>query len=223
MSNAWYYADRLRQQRGPVAAADLAAALQRGELDMATLVWNESLPNWVPLAQVAAQLGIAGAPPPLQRAAAPRRAATPRKGGGGKIVAIVLLSLLGCLLVFGGIIAAIAIPAYHDYTTRSYTSQALVAGSTHRVEVAEFWFSNQRCPVNGDTGFGDAESYAGPYVRSITFGPGGGGCEIRILLTRPGANRAENAEIVLRLDADGSWNDSAVNIATRHLPMSLRR
>jgi len=220
MSQQWYYADRQRQQQGPLAGAELVAALKRGDVDMSTLVWHEGLPGWVPLAQVAAQLGVQGAPPPVPRTVE-RRAAVPRKSG-SKVGLIIGGVLLGGLVLFGGIIAAIAIPAYSDYTIRARVSQAYVAASMQRVAVAEFYQTNQRCPVNGDDGFGSPESYSGTYLASLEFGPADGGCQIRARLQGLNQARLADAELTLVLDRDQNWVSSA-NIPDKYLPVSMRR
>lgn len=220
MHTQWYYADRQRQQQGPLGGADLVAALKRGDVDMSTLVWREGLPGWVPLAQVAAQLGVQGAPPPVPRAAE-RRAAPPRKSG-SKVGLIILGVLLGCFVLFGGIIAAIAIPAYSDYTIRARVSQVYVTASMQRVAVTEFYLTNQRCPVNGDEGFGSPQSYSGTYLASLEFGPGDGGCQIRAKLQGLTQPRLADAELTLQLDRDQNWTSSA-NIPDKYLPASMRR
>lgn len=220
MHTQWYYADRQRQQQGPLGGAELVAALKRGDVDMSTLVWHEGLPGWVPLAQVAAQLGIRGAPPPVPRMAE-RRAAPPRKSG-SKAGLIILGVLLGCFVLFGGIIAAIAIPAYSDYTIRSRVSQAYVAASVQRVAVTEFYLTNQRCPVNGDDGFGSPESYGNTYLAGLEFGPGDGGCQIRARLQGLNQARLADAQLTLQLDRDQNWTSSA-NIPNKYLPSSMRR
>ena len=138
MSQQWYYADRQRQQQGPLAGAELVGALKRGDVDMSTLVWHEGLPGWVPLAQVAAQLGVQGAPPPVPRAVE-RRPAVPRKSG-SKVGLIIGGVMLGGLVLFGGIIAAIAIPAYSDYTIRARVSQRQIRCiSTLTAEQVQAW------------------------------------------------------------------------------------
>lgn len=58
MSHNWFYADASHQQQGPVDNAWLANAYQRGEISANTLVWHEGLPGWVPLSQVATELGL---------------------------------------------------------------------------------------------------------------------------------------------------------------------
>ncbi len=222
MTQEWYYADRQRQQRGPVAVDELKAALQRGEVDMATLVWHERLPAWVPLAQVAAELGLSGAPPPLPRAAAQPRRAPSRPMSGKKVALIVVGALLVCSLPVIGILAAIAIPAYQDYTIRSKVTQAYIPAVTARTAVAEFYLSENRCPRNGDEGFNAADSYATTYLASLEFAEAEDGCEIRANLRNLGA-RLEGARLILHMDARQQWTESGENIPPRYLPASMRR
>jgi type IV pilus assembly protein PilA len=224
MTQQWYYADRQRQQCGPVSVDELAAALQRGDVDMTTLVWHERLPAWVPLAQVAAELGLRGAPPPLPRAAAQPRRAPPRPMSGKKVALIVVGALLVCSLPVIAILAAIAIPAYQDYTQRSKVAQAYIVAVAERTSVAEFYLSEERCPRNGDDGFNTPESYANPYLASLEFvdAGDGDGCEIRAALRNLGA-RMEGARLVLHMDRQQHWSETGENIPPRYLPSSMRR
>ncbi|KAF1685230.1 transporter [Pseudoxanthomonas broegbernensis] len=75
----WYYADRQRQQQGPVAAAELARLFQSGQVDAATLVWRDGLPEWRPLSGLREELGLEAAPTLDFRTlpAAPATEATP--------------------------------------------------------------------------------------------------------------------------------------------------
>lgn len=59
----WYYADLSRQRQGPVSAAQLAGLYAQGLVTAESLVWRQGLPNWQPLGSVAAEVGIATAPP----------------------------------------------------------------------------------------------------------------------------------------------------------------
>jgi type IV pilus assembly protein PilA len=219
MSEQWYYADRQRQQRGPVATAELKAALQRGDVDMTTLVWHEKLPGWLPLAQVAAQLGIAGAPPPMSPRAAPARREPPKRSG-AKVGLIIVGVLLACLVVFGGIIAAIAIPAYNDYTVRAKVSSARIMLMAQRVAVVEFYLTNDRCPRNGDDGFDSPESFADRYLARVDFGTDGERCEIKGTLRNVGS-RFDGGELVMRVDKSQNWTESST-LPNRYLPVSMR-
>lgn len=225
MSKNWYYADRRRQQQGPVSDDGLLAALQRGEVDMSSLVWHEQLPGWVPLSQVAAELGLRNvAPPPPPRPQyrpAGQVAARPPKSG-SKTWVIVLVVVFFFILCIGGILAAIAIPAYQDYTIRSRVSQVIVTGRAQRVAVAEFFIAQERCPRNGDEGFNAPENYANQYVASIRFETGAGECVMRLAARNLGSSRLENAEIVMAMDKEQNWTEAA-NVPEKYLPSYMRK
>lgn len=62
----WYYADRNRQQQGPVDAAELARLYHQGQVDGSTLVWRDGLAQWEALASHPGVLALdapAAAPP----------------------------------------------------------------------------------------------------------------------------------------------------------------
>ncbi|HEX7888484.1 MAG TPA: pilin [Ramlibacter sp.] len=48
-----------------------------------------------------------------------------------------------------GILAAVALPAYQDYTIRAKLSEVLLAGSAGKVPVAEFYQNRGVMPANG--------------------------------------------------------------------------
>jgi len=62
MSNVqWFYADAQQQQQGPVAFEQIQELAASGQIQPATLIWNESMPNWTAASQVQ---GIFNAGPP---------------------------------------------------------------------------------------------------------------------------------------------------------------
>ncbi len=68
-----------------------------------------------------------------------------------------------------GILAAIALPAYQDYTIRAKVSEAILAGSTCRTAVTEAYQSASSMP--GANKFGceqNSASNASKYVKSVT-------------------------------------------------------
>jgi len=69
----WYYADRQRQQHGPIEASTLAGLYRSGRIDLATLVWRDGLAQWQPLSSVRDELSLEPpAPaPPVASAAGP--------------------------------------------------------------------------------------------------------------------------------------------------------
>lgn len=65
----------------------------------------------------------------------------PRFGVGGAASGIVLIAMIGVL-------AAIAIPAYHDYSLRASVTQAVAEGNKAAVAVQRYYERNQRLPAS---------------------------------------------------------------------------
>ncbi len=220
MTSDWYYADSSNQQQGPVEAAALAGLFRSGSVNAATLVWREGLAAWVPLQQVAAQLGliIVGAATPVAQATSAARIVKPT---GGKTSAWVIVAIvLGCSVPFLGILAAIALPAYQDYVMRAKVAEAVVLASGLKVAVAEFYQSENHCPRNGDSGFEAADTYATQTVASIAFAASrSGACDMR--LTLRGATALQGKYLQFSMDRDGRWRTSS-DLPPRYLPTSMR-
>lgn len=73
-----------------------------------------------------------------------------------------------------GILAAIAIPAYQDYTIRSQVSEALSLASGSKVAVAEFFQNNGELPdTNLEAGVPAAATITGNYVSQVAVTAGG--------------------------------------------------
>ena len=73
-----------------------------------------------------------------------------------------------------GILAAIALPAYQDYTIRTQVSegQALMGGA--KTAVTEFWSQRGRFPAsNTSAGISAAASITGSYVTQVEVRTGG--------------------------------------------------
>ncbi|MBE7927342.1 pilin [Pseudomonas saudiphocaensis] len=69
-----------------------------------------------------------------------------------------------------GILAAIALPAYQDYTARSQMSEALSLAGGARTAVTEFYTANGQFPTgNASAGLdATATNISGNYVNSVT-------------------------------------------------------
>ncbi|MBL4833803.1 MAG: pilin [Pseudomonas sp.] len=74
-----------------------------------------------------------------------------------------------------GILAAIALPAYQDYTARSQMSEAITLASGARTAVTEFYTSNGTFPAsNTSAGLSaNATDISGNYVASVAVSTGG--------------------------------------------------
>ena len=73
-----------------------------------------------------------------------------------------------------GILAAIAIPAYQDYTVRAQVTEGLNLAAAAKTAVAETFVSNQSWPAtNATAGLGVNTSMNGKYVTGVAVGAGG--------------------------------------------------
>ena len=68
-----------------------------------------------------------------------------------------------------GILAAIAIPAYQNYTKRSHVTEGLNLAGGAKAAVSEYYSSNGEWPTNNSkAGLAAAKSIKGNAVRSVT-------------------------------------------------------
>ena len=164
-----------------------------------------------------------GPPPPLPpRAHAPARPAPPGNARlRGCLIAAVVAVLLAVPMV--AILAAIAVPAYHDYLGRSQVAQALAAAAPLQAQVAAFVAGHDRCPGNDDPGFGPAEAYAGSTHAGIELGESDEGvCAIELLLQDERNGKLDGHRLWLEYEAAaGQWRCSA-EIEDRYLPAHCR-
>ncbi len=75
-----------------------------------------------------------------------------------------------------GILAAVALPAYQDYTVRAKISEVVLAGSTCRTTVSEVYQSGSALPSAGEWGCEVGGTGAAPstkYVQAVTTSDAG--------------------------------------------------
>jgi type IV pilus assembly protein PilA len=73
-----------------------------------------------------------------------------------------------------GILAAIAIPAYQDYTIRAQVTEGLNLAGAVKAAVAESFASNGTWPAdNTEAGVGASTTIVGKYVEGVAVGAGG--------------------------------------------------
>lgn len=67
-----------------------------------------------------------------------------------------------------GILAAVALPAYQDYTRRAHVSEGLTLAAAAKISVTEYFTANSDWPSNNAAaGLATAASFHGQAVRSI--------------------------------------------------------
>lgn len=112
---------------------------------------------------------IRNVPPNLRDHKEKRAARIERNGGvgSGAMIAVVLGGGL-VLLFFVGILAAIAIPAYQDYTIRGQSMEAFTLAAGPKAAVAEYYAQNGSWPENADAA-GVPADITGTYVQSLSI------------------------------------------------------
>ncbi|EMT5756402.1 pilin, partial [Neisseria gonorrhoeae] len=67
-----------------------------------------------------------------------------------------------------GILAAVALPAYQDYTARAQVSEAILLAEGQKSAVTEYYLNNGKWPANnGDAGVASASKIKGKYVKEV--------------------------------------------------------
>lgn len=128
-----------------------------------------------------------------------------QRGLGGCGMALVIFMFLMIGLAVLGVLAAIALPSYHQYLTRAQFSQVEAALTPLREQVATAEQTSNRCPDNDSEGFGTPESYAAPGINRIVIGEFETGyCGISVWM--PPASGSVERQFMVELDPDdGNW------------------
>ncbi|HEZ6856759.1 TPA: pilin [Neisseria meningitidis] len=72
-----------------------------------------------------------------------------------------------------GILAAVALPAYQDYTARAQVSEAILLAEGQKSAVTEYYLNHGKWPGNNsDAGVASASDIKGKYVQSVTVAKG---------------------------------------------------
>ncbi|MBE2291896.1 MAG: DUF4339 domain-containing protein [Xanthomonadales bacterium] len=220
----WYYATADGRRHGPLPSAELQALVAAGTIGARTLVWREGQAQWRPLQDFAIELGLPALPPPLP-ATTPAAATQPppRNLSGCAIAALVAAAGVFVVAVLG-ILAAIALPTYQDYTLRAQASAAIAEAQAHQADVVAFLEAHGRCPTNDDEAFGRATSHAGAHLASIEFGQFESStlCGMAATIRAPGHEQLDGNTLWLEYNpAVDTWMCSS-SVEDRYLPHSCR-
>ncbi|ENY0119830.1 pilin, partial [Neisseria gonorrhoeae] len=72
-----------------------------------------------------------------------------------------------------GILAAVALPAYQDYTARAQVSEAILLAEGQKSAVTEYYLNHGIWPANnGDAGVASASTIKGKYVKQVEVAKG---------------------------------------------------
>ena len=124
----------------------------------------------------------------------------------GCLIAIIVAAVLAIPVV--GILAAIALPAYNDYTLRAQVAMALPVAEPMKPMVISHLDRERTCPSNDDADFTAPERYASGNVASVTFGQFESDlCGMELRLAVPGKPALDGKAVWLEYDpSDSSWH-----------------
>lgn len=126
-----------------------------------------------------------------------------------------------------GILAAVAIPAYQDYTIRAQVSEGLSLASGAKTAVAEYYTNTGEVPKsNSDAGLATAASIKGKYVSQVEIDSDG---KIKAQMNGDDANsqiKGAGTYLVLSAVTTGGgaidWTCSGDKLAAKYLPSNCR-
>ncbi|EMT2052579.1 pilin, partial [Neisseria gonorrhoeae] len=139
-----------------------------------------------------------------------------------------------------GILAAVALPAYQDYTARAQVSEAILLAEGQKSAVTEYYLNHGEWPKDNDkAGVASSDKIKGKYVQSVTVANGvvtaemlssNVNKEIQGKKLSLWAKRQDGSvkwfcgQPVTRNDAanDDVTDDAGTAIETKHLPSTCR-
>jgi len=124
-----------------------------------------------------------------------------------------------------GILAAIAIPAYNDYTVRAKVSEAINAMAAAKTAVGEFYVSNGSMPAN-ITAAGFSGTINSKYVSAITYTRNGiSSATLTVAVTNTVLTGLAGQNVNLRASgrtATVDWDCRPGTLATKYTPAECR-
>ena len=229
----WFYHDPGQGRVGPLSADELRARYRDRRIQLDTLVWREGLREWQPLDRVGDELDLLSVkpdmsvPPPLPPgtpapsafvatpalAVAPghgrARTAPPRKGMSGCLIALIVCAVLAVPMV--AILAAIAIPAYNDYTVRAKVAMQIDARAPAiEAGVAQAMAANGRCPAS-------SQDVSMAELGGVDFGNVGGRCAFQLTVrgVRPQVD-GRTVVFVAPASPGGAWDCTGGDLPAKY-------
>jgi type IV pilus assembly protein PilA len=125
-----------------------------------------------------------------------------------------------------GILAAIAIPAYQDYTIRAQVSEAMSLASGVRTAVSEQFQTTGNWPTsNTEAGISAPGDISGNYVATVTVSAAGSNGVITAAFGSGANPLIQGEDFVLTGTDEGgsvSWDCNGSSVAPKYLPASCR-
>lgn len=143
-----------------------------------------------------------------------------QRGLGGCAIAIIVGGLLLGLVFTVGMLAAISIPAYQDYTQRAKIAEVVSEGRGMTVAIDEFLLATDRCPATlEEAGLREPSS---ALVQSTDLGEiDAGQCSLRFTLGGAQAGPYDGEYLWFAHDGEGGW-DCGGSMPDKLLPADCR-
>ena len=121
-----------------------------------------------------------------------------------------------------GILAAVAIPAYQDYTVRAKVTEGLSLASAAKTSVSEYFSSNDTLPANNtQAGLATPASISGNNVSSVTVAAG----VITIIYSGAVNSPIKNSTLQLKPKTSAGkiqWSCTSGTLQAKYRPSSCR-
>jgi type IV pilus assembly protein PilA len=218
----WYYVNQQQERVGPCDASVLINQFYQGQITMASLVWREGMQEWVPLSTKAQEIGIQH---PVDQVVVPQKVAANalRKKGNGPLWLLVIGGLAITCVPILGILIAIALPAYQDYTVRAKVMGAISEASAYKMIVSEHQIANDACLSDEDEAAANAINPSAA-ISDVSFGSiDSGNCAFEITLSEQVHPDVAGSKILFEMSNDGyDWVCSSTDIKPSNLPQDCR-
>jgi type IV pilus assembly protein PilA len=124
-----------------------------------------------------------------------------------------------------GILAAVAIPAYQDYTIRAKVSEVLVLASGARSNIAEYYLSTGSMPTNASASGINTDPAQSDYVQQIDFSTTATGSLLEYTLENLGTDaNGKKVGYLVRGSSTGVKVDCSVgDLQDKFLPANCRK
>lgn len=127
-----------------------------------------------------------------------------------------------------GILAAVALPAYQDYTARAQMSEALTLAEGQKAAVVEYYSDNGTFPTtNASAGIANASTIKGKYVQKVEVNGDATSATITSTMNASGVNKDISGKTLVLTGKQNSgsfeWTCKAGTVDAKFLPSSCRK
>lgn len=127
-----------------------------------------------------------------------------------------------------GILAAVALPAYQDYTARAQMSEALTLAEGQKAAVVEYYSDNGTFPANNTSaGIATASTIKGKYVNKVEVSGNATSATITSTMNTSGVNKDISGKTLVLEGKQNSgsfeWTCKAGTVGNKFLPSSCRK